>query len=58
VAGLDHAGIAVLSGTVAAAVVNSALWASFKPTGRFALFSDLSAEWRRLGLSSSLAGPC
>ncbi|GIW06543.1 MAG: hypothetical protein KatS3mg060_1348 [Dehalococcoidia bacterium] len=48
VTGLDNPGLAVLNGTVDAAIVNSGLWAAFKPTGRFAIVSDLSAEWARL----------
>ncbi|MFN8533635.1 MAG: PhnD/SsuA/transferrin family substrate-binding protein [Dehalococcoidia bacterium] len=49
VSGIENPGPAVLNGTVDAATVTSALWASFKPTGRFRQVSDLSAAWRSAG---------
>lgn len=44
----DNPGVGMLNGNIDCAIVSSALWAAFQPTGRFRVLSDLSQEWGKL----------
>ncbi|GIW11226.1 MAG: hypothetical protein KatS3mg061_2283 [Dehalococcoidia bacterium] len=48
VSGIENPGLAILNGTVEAAVVNSGLWVSYKASGRFRAVMDLGQAWNEV----------